>query len=94
MAISETAGDRMLSLLKEHEGKAYTITHLSKTLNVSKISTRKHAKKLSSDLNGDTDQETEEGCVRMSKGPGKVTGTGVLIWYGKGKYSGIEGQGE
>jgi hypothetical protein len=94
MSTSENAGDRMLALLKEHEGKAYTITHLSKTLNVSKISTRKHAKKLSSDMNGDVEKETDEGCVRMAKGPGKVTGTGVLIWFGKGKYSGIEGQAE
>jgi hypothetical protein len=86
-------GNKMLELLQKHEGQAFTITQLSQNLGVSRVSTRKHAKKLSKDTSNGQTEDTEHAHVRMAKGPGKQTGTGVVIWFGKAKYASILNEG-
>jgi hypothetical protein len=88
------SGDRMVELLQKHENIAFTITQLAKSLGISRVSARKHAKRLSKLTSQNPESDTQSSQVRMSRGPGKFTGTGAIVWLGKSKYESIFKDGE
>ena len=90
----EHTGEQIKNILQKHEGVAFTISQLSVSLSVSRISVRKHAKKLGRETRNNSEVESKEGKFRFGKGDTKLTGTGAVLWFGKGKWSDIFNKGE
>lgn len=94
MSIKENSGNQVALILRSHEDVAFTVSQLSATLKISRISVRKHAKRLGHDTRHNPEAESKDPKFRFGRGDTKLVGTGSVLWFGKSKFSEIYGTGE
>lgn len=71
----ETTGDKIQKWLQNHEGVAFSMTQLSKQFGVSRVSIRKHIKRMAT---------TTSEKFHIGKDPN--SGTGFITWFGAEAY--------
>jgi predicted ArsR family transcriptional regulator len=94
MNTQDNSGTQIEQIVRLHENQAFTISQLSATLKISRISVRKHCKKLGHETRHEPEKESKDSKFRFGRGDTKLTGTGSVLWFGKGKFSEIFGGGE